>query len=125
LIHFLIDENLSPRLVNAANELGYVAFHVVHRGWAALTDAQLFRRMRDEDLTLVTNNWLDFEPMLRREELHAGAVVILPAVRRDRQVELFRAAVEAIGREELDMVNTAVTVDARGRVTRFQIPEPR
>ncbi|MDB4949464.1 MAG: toxin-antitoxin system, toxin component, family protein [Gemmatimonadetes bacterium] len=70
MIRFLIDENLSPALVATAHEFQHVAFHVAHRGWASLKDPQVLRRMRDEDLTLVTNNWQDFEPMLRREEVH-------------------------------------------------------
>ncbi|HET6765210.1 MAG TPA: DUF5615 family PIN-like protein [Longimicrobiaceae bacterium] len=123
MIRFLIDENLSPRLVEVAAGFGHAAFHVVHRGWAAMEDAQVFRRAREEDLTLVTNNWQDFEGMLRREEIHCGVVVILPAVRRDRQIELFRAALEAIRDHELDMLNTVVAVDESARVTRYLLPE--
>jgi hypothetical protein len=48
--------------------------------------------MMDEDLTLVTNNWIDFRPMLERLEVHPGVVVILPTVRRERQMELFPRA---------------------------------
>jgi hypothetical protein len=32
VIQFLIDENLSPRLVDVAQRFGFVAYHVVHRG---------------------------------------------------------------------------------------------
>jgi predicted nuclease of predicted toxin-antitoxin system len=123
MIRFLIDENLSPRLVEVAADFGHAAFHVVHRGWAGMEDPRVFQRARDEDLTLVTNNWQDFEGLLRREEIHCGVVVVLPAVRRERQVELFRAALEAIRDHEFDMVNTVLAVDGAARVTRYLLPE--
>lgn len=124
MIQFLIDENLSPRLVVTAQEFGFMAFHVAHRGWASLTDPQVLRRILDEDLTVVTNNWDDFRPMLKREELHPGIVVILPSVRRERQIELFSAALSVIRdrRPAIDMVNTVLEVDALGTVTMYPMP---
>jgi len=125
VIRFLIDENLSPRLTETAQAFGFVAFHVAHRGWAALKDPQVLRRILDEDLTIVTNNWDDFRPMLRRQEVHPGVVVILPAVRRDRQKELFGAALYAITDHDppLDMINTVLEVDADGTVIMYPLPD--
>lgn len=81
--------------------------------------------MLDEDLTLVTNNWVDFRPMLAREAVHPGAIVILPNVRRERQMELFTAALLAIREHDppLDMVNTVLEVDANGTVTMYTLPD--
>ncbi|HEV2149792.1 MAG TPA: DUF5615 family PIN-like protein [Longimicrobiaceae bacterium] len=125
MIQFLIDENLSPRLVETANALGYNAYHVVHRGWSSLKDPEVLRRVLAEDLTIVTNNWSDFRPMLQREEVHPGMVVILPNVRRERQVELFTAALLTIREHDppLDMVNTVLEVDAEGTVVMYRIPK--
>ena len=125
MITFLIDENLSPRLVDTAYAFGYAAFHLNHRGWSSLKDPAVLRHVLGEDLTLVTNNWDDFRPMLARAAVHAGIVVILPNVRRDRQIELFTAALSAIGDHEppLDMVNTVLEVDENGRVVRYSLPE--
>ncbi|HEY0036270.1 MAG TPA: DUF5615 family PIN-like protein [Longimicrobium sp.] len=125
MIQFLIDENLSPRLVGTAQEFGFVAFHVAHRGWASLKDPQVLRRVLDENLTTVTNNWDDFRPMLARTEVHPGIVVILPSVRRERQIELFAAAMMAITDHQppIDMVNTVLEVDASGTVTMYSLPE--
>jgi len=124
VITFLIDENLSPALVRIANDFGFAAFHLVHRGWSSLDDPQVLRRVLDEDLTLVTNNWDDFRPMLGREAIHPGIVVIVPNVRRERQCELFAAALGAIRDHDppLDMVNTVVAVEADGTVTRYAWP---
>lgn len=107
MIQFLIDECLTPRLVEAANEFGYVAHHVQYRDWKSRSDQALMEYIREEDLTIVTNNWKDFEPMLRREEIHPGAVV-LPNVARAAQVEAFEHALHAIQNVDppLDMINT-------------------
>ena len=123
MLTFLIDENLSPVLVEIAQAFGHVAFHINHRGWSSLKDPQLLRRLLDEDLTLVTNNWDDFRPMLARAAIHAGIVVILPNVLRRRQVELFTAALLAIQEHALDMVNTVLEVGVDGTVTRYRLPE--
>jgi predicted nuclease of predicted toxin-antitoxin system len=123
VITFLIDENLSPALIRVAIDCRFAAFHINHRGWSSLKDPQVFHRLLDEDLTLVTNNWDDFRPMLGRTEVHPGIVVILPNVRRERQVELFSAALEVIRDHTLDMVNTVLKVDADGTVTRYDWPE--
>jgi predicted nuclease of predicted toxin-antitoxin system len=125
VITFLIDENLSPCLTATAQAFGHPAFHINHRGWSSLSDPEVLRHMLDEDLTLVTNNWDDFRPMLIRAAVHAGVVVILPNVRRDRQIELFTAALSAIGDHDppLDMVNTVLEVHEDGRVVRYSLPE--
>ena len=123
MLTFLIDENLSPVLVETARAFGHVAFHTNHRGWSSSKDPQLLRRLLDEDLTLVTNNWDDFRPMLARAAIHAGIVVILPNVLRKRQVELFTAALLAIQEHALDMVNTVLEVDIDGTVTRYSMPD--
>jgi predicted nuclease of predicted toxin-antitoxin system len=125
VIQFLIDENLSPRLVETAHTFGYNAYHVAHRGWSSLKDPEVLRRVLAEDLTIVTNNWIDFRPMLEREEVHPGIVVILPNVRRERQVELFTAALLTIRDHDprIDMVNTVLEVGADGTVVMYRLPE--
>jgi predicted nuclease of predicted toxin-antitoxin system len=125
VITFLVDENLSPQLTRTAQAFGYPAFHINHRGWSSLPDPEVLRYVLEEDLTLVTNNWDDFRPMLARAAVHAGIVVILPNVRRERQVELFTAALLAIRDHDppLDMVNTVLEVDEDGRVVRYPMPD--
>lgn len=63
--------------------------------------------------------------MLRREVVHPGVLVILPAVRRDRQKVLFGAALYAITDHDppLDMVNTVLEVDANGTVVMYPLPD--
>jgi predicted nuclease of predicted toxin-antitoxin system len=66
VIQFLIDECLTLELARIAVSHGYNGFHVNHRGWNSKTDSFLLQRLLEEDLTLVTNNWKDFRPMLER-----------------------------------------------------------
>ena len=125
MITFLIDENLSPSLVRTAYGFGLGAFHINHRGWSSLQDPEVLRHVLDEDLTLVTNNWDDFRPMLARATVHPGAIVILPNVRRERQIELFSVALSVIRDHDppLDMVNTVLEVDADGTVVQYSLPD--
>ena len=123
MIQFLIDECLTPKLVEVANQFGYVAHHVQYREWKSRGDADLLKHIRAEDLTLVTNNWKDFEPMLRREEVHPGAVV-LPNVPRASQISAFERALRAIEAVEppLDMVNTVIEVGDTDEVRIYPLP---
>jgi hypothetical protein len=79
--------------------------------------------IREESLTLITNNWRDFEPMLRREEVHPGAIVI-PNVPRAGQIAAFERALRAIEATDppLDMVNTVVEVEESGEVRVYALP---
>lgn len=123
MIQFLIDECLSPKLVEVATRFGYVAHHVQYRQWKSRKDDALLAYIRAEDLTIVTNNWKDFEPMLRREEVHPGAVV-LPNVPRQAQIAGFELALRAITAVDppLDMVNTVIDVSESGEVRVYPLP---
>lgn len=123
MIQFLIDEDVTPRLRDVANERGYNAYHVQYLDWKGRTDAEILGRMLAEDLTLVTGNWKDFRPMLQRETVHPGAVSF-PDVPRAEQIRLFTAALDYIEAVEpaLDMVNCVLVLDERGNVQQFEIP---
>jgi hypothetical protein len=51
--------------------------------------------------------------------------VILPNVRRERQIELFSAALSVIRDPDppLDIVNTVLEVDETGTVVRYSLPD--
>ncbi|HEX2080000.1 MAG TPA: hypothetical protein VHG08_19940 [Longimicrobium sp.] len=61
--------------------------------------------------------------MLERQEVHPGIVVILPGVRRERQIELFTATLNAIREHDppLDMINTVLERDQEGTVVMFPL----
>lgn len=108
-LRFLIDENLSPALVEPARERGFEAMHVNHLGLRMETDWDLLNVIAEQDWVLVTNNAIEFRGRYREIELHPGVVFLLPAVRRAEQLRLFSAALVRIGMES-DMVNRALDV---------------
>ena len=118
---FLIDECLSPALVTAANDRGFEACLVAHRGWTGLKDGQLLKQIIDEELVLVTNNRDDFVALLSGVELHPGLVIILDNVRRDEQVALFASALNAIGAMD-SFINKAAEVGRDGSVEVCDLP---
>ncbi len=69
-------------------------------------------KIRDGDYTFVTNNRSDFTALYRRQELHAGLVILIPNVTPARQQEMFRAALIHIGNREL--TNSVVEVGIEG-----------
>lgn len=118
---FLIDECLSPKLVAVANERGFEAYHVAHRRWGGIKDPQLFLKLVDENLILVTNNRDDFLSLIRGVELHPGLVVIIENVRRAQQVVFFKAALDAM-KALGSMINKVIEVSAEGDVEVYEMP---
>jgi predicted nuclease of predicted toxin-antitoxin system len=118
---FLIDECLSPLLVDIANECGFEAYHVAHRGWSGLKDGQLLKHLVDEELILVTNNRDDFLALVGEVELHPGLVVILDNLRREQQIELFAAAIDVV-RHLPSMINKVAEVSSSGTVSIYDLP---
>jgi predicted nuclease of predicted toxin-antitoxin system len=70
-VRFLIDECLHISLTRTANDAGFEAYHVVHRGWAGVSDHRLLDYALREELTFVTNNGKDFNKLMT--EAGAGA----------------------------------------------------
>lgn len=117
-MRFLIDECLSVHLVTIAGQAGHEAQHVAHVGKAGWKDWNVVRYARNGDFILVTNNASDFRRLYATEPLHAGLVILIPAVARVLQQKLFHAALEelaTIGEPvnrvlELDLDGEDVTV---------------
>jgi predicted nuclease of predicted toxin-antitoxin system len=115
---FLIDENLSPALVEPARERGFEAMHVNHLGLRTETDWDLLKVIAEQDWVLVTNNAIEFRGRYGTVEVHPGVIFLLPAVRRLKQVQLFEAALN-FAQTLPDMINRAldVTFDPNGNAT--------
>jgi predicted nuclease of predicted toxin-antitoxin system len=122
---FLIDENLSPRLVAPAHQRGYVAMHVNHLGLQTEKDWDLLKVIENDDWVLVTNNAIEFRGRYRRIEIHPGVVFLIPSARGLDQVRLFEAALDHV-RQMPDLVNRAidVTFDQTGKIvaTAYDLP---
>jgi|SRR5208337_1126086 len=77
-MRFLIDENLSPTLVDLARERGYEAMAVRDLGLLNAKDWTLLARVQNEDWTLVANNIGEFRKRYaRKATLHAGVVFLV------------------------------------------------
>jgi predicted nuclease of predicted toxin-antitoxin system len=124
-LRFLIDENLSPKLVEPAHARGHEAMHVNHLGLRTETDWDLLKAIEDDSWILVTNNAFEFRGRYREIELHPGVVFLIPSVRRPEQLRLFEAALDDIQKYP-DMVNRAldVTFGSQGEtvVTAYYLP---
>jgi predicted nuclease of predicted toxin-antitoxin system len=121
-MRFLIDECLSPHLVSVAHNRGFEAYHVAHRGWSTLLDPHILKHLLDEELILVTNNRDDFLRLIVGVELHPGLVIILENVRRQEQIRLFDAVLEAISGMK-SLINKVIEIDAHGAINVFELPE--
>ena len=93
-MRFLIDECLSIDLVAVAGQAGHEARHIAHVGRAGWRDWNVAHYAREGDLTLVTNDAADFRRLYAAAPLHAGLVILIPAVDRLLQRKLFRAALD-------------------------------
>lgn len=117
-VKLLIDECLHTSLVKVATDRLYEAYHVVHLGMSGLKDHELMLRIRDEDFTLVTNNAIDFRRLFRKEQIHAGLVIIVPNVAPTIQRALLAAVLDYIGDREL--VNRAIEINLSGYTTEIE-----
>jgi len=122
---FLIDENLSPALVEPARRRGFEAMHVNYLGLRTETDWDLLTVIAEQDWVLVTNNAIEFRGRYRDIELHPGVIFLLPAVRRAEQLRLFEAALHHVSTDG-DMVNRALDVafdrNRAAIVTAYDLP---
>ncbi len=82
---FLIDENLSPKLVEVARDRGYEAMHVNHLGLRTEADWELLKVVAENDWVLVTNNLVEFRGRYRQIDLHPGIIFLVPILRRPQQ----------------------------------------
>jgi hypothetical protein len=115
----LIDECLSPRLVDDARAAGFTESTCVRdRGLSGARDWQLMTLVIAQDFTLVTNNSKDFRGvggyapggLHAKTDIHAGLICLNCAVPGgmdlDRQRDLFRIALKQLeGRD--DLINQA------------------
>ena len=123
-MRFLIDECLSVDLVAVAGESGHEAQHVARVGRAGWKDWNVIRYASEGDFILVTNNASDFRQLYTAQSLHAGLVILIPAVSRAMQQRLFKAAIDelaVIG----EPINRVLEVDLDGdevTLTLYDLP---
>lgn len=133
----LIDECLSPELVDLAIAAGHVESTCVRdRGLLKAKDPDLMGYVVSGDFTLVTHNARDFRGagaekpggLHANEPIHAGLVCLSSAFAMDldRQHDLFRIALEQLA-DISDLVNQALEVfeadDGSVEVVIYEMPK--
>ena len=124
------DEDLSPTLVQVANECGVEATCNRDRSVLGVSDRTLRELVYRDGFIFVTDNASDFRPMYAREQAHPGLLVMPASVGRARQQELARALIEwiaaaavAVGESPRDfMINKLVQIDSGGDCVASDLP---
>jgi predicted nuclease of predicted toxin-antitoxin system len=119
-VRFLIDECLTVDLVAVAGQAGHEAQHVAHIGKAGWKDWNVARYAADGDFVLVTNNASDFRRLYAAQPLHAGLIILIPAVDRSLQRQLFQAALDELAVLG-EPVNRVIEIDLDGDEAVFTI----
>ncbi len=138
MLRFLMDECLTPELVQMAVDAGHVESTCARdRGLAGIKDWQLIEFVVQHDFTLVTHNAVDFRGGGQgqlggehaRQPIHAGLVCLNSVYPLDlqRQRALFQLALDQLATMN-DLINQALEVfeDENGTVEMvvYDIPDP-
>jgi hypothetical protein len=101
VIRLLIDENLSPKLVDKLAQKGVFAQHAAHVGLAGRSDPE----------AVVTVNVRDFLVLAEHSDLHAGLIVLRESgLHREEQWARLEPVVERLVADGDDLVNRLVEV---------------
>lgn len=114
----LVDENLSPTLVQRLATKGIYAQHVVHiglgspgRGKPSASDSELFRKAFEEDQVVITQNTQDFVELTEDVDLHCGLIAIrVSGHDAAGQWALLEPVIDHIQRQKVDLTNKIVEI---------------
>ena len=121
----LIDENLSPSLVQRLASAGVAALHVAHCGLSGASDPVVWRYAFEHDQVVVTSNAGDFLQLARGVELHPGVIVLRAGhLGREEQWEWILPVVRKFSNARGTLVNRVVLVAGPGRFRLKTIPAP-
>ena len=118
---FLVDECLSPSLVNRLHRAGYQATHVTHLKKGGWSDQALMTVILDADWTFITGNAFDFRGpadtpgtsgAYSGAQIHAGLICLNRPHNDSRriQLELLEEALSELNDLEGDLVNRVLEV---------------
>lgn len=125
-MNLLIDENLSPELVQHLAAKGVAAVHVAHIGMPGASDPEVWRYAFEHDQLVVTINAADFLYLAETVELHPGLVVLrtVGGLTRAEQWAWVEPVIDRLLATGETLVNKAVVVTGKGRFTTVDIPKP-
>jgi predicted nuclease of predicted toxin-antitoxin system len=103
-IAFLIDENLTPGLVEMAHDRGFNAYHAAWVGLSGAKDFKVASYAVQNSLILVTNDLVDFRRIYKRKKYHPGVIflAVVDGDVMDRQVQrlMFEAGLDSAEADE-------------------------
>ena len=123
MLRLLIDEHLSPRLVQwAAERKAVYALAVAHAGLAGRSDPEVWRYAFVHDLVVVTSNAGDFLNLLD-VDLHPGLIILREGgLTREEQWARLEAAIDRIHGDGIDMINTVLEVSSPAAIIVRSLP---
>lgn len=125
-MNILVDENLSPRLVQLLAAKGVAAQHVAHVGLSGSSDPEVWRYAYEHDQVVVTINVSDFLVLAGSVELHPGLIVLRSrGLTREEQWEWVGPVIDAVTRLRQELVNKAVEVTGPGEFRIRDLPNPK
>ncbi|MGH6960189.1 MAG: DUF5615 family PIN-like protein [Dongiaceae bacterium] len=125
-MRLLLDENLSPRLVERLAQLGVYAGHVAHLGRAGRSDPALFRYAFEQDMAVVTINAADFLTLAADCEMHPGIIVLrVSGLTAHEQWEHLEPVIQLLATDPVTkagLVNEVIEVLGPGEFRRYRLP---
>ena len=125
-MNLLIDENLTPSMVQLLAARGVAAVHVAHIGMPGATDPELWRYAFEHDQIVVTINAADFLRLAESADLHPGLIVLRIAggLSREEQWAWVEPVVDWLLTTGEMLVNKAVVVTGKGKFHCVDLPHP-
>lgn len=122
-MNILLDENLSPRLVQLLAAKGVPAQHVAHVGLSGASDPEVWRYAYEHDQVVVTINASDFLVLAGSVDLHPGLIVLRSrGLTRQEQWGWLEPVVDEVVRLGEDLLNKAVEVTGPGKYQLRDLP---
>ncbi len=119
----LIDEQLSPALVERLAKRGIFAQHVTHVGLGGKSDPAVWRWAYEHDQIVVTANAGDFLNLASGVELHPGLIVLRESgLTRDEQWARLEPVIDALAKKGGALVNRVVEVWGAGKFASRDLP---
>jgi predicted nuclease of predicted toxin-antitoxin system len=124
-VKVLVDENLSPELVQRLAARGVAAVHVAHIGMPGASDPEVWRHAFEHDQIVVTINAADFLHLAAGVDLHPGLVVLRVAggLSRVEQWAWVEPVIVWLIASGETLVNKAVVVTGKGKFSCVDLPE--
>jgi predicted nuclease of predicted toxin-antitoxin system len=126
MIRLLLDENISPALVQLLAEIDVYSQSVPHVGLAGRADRVVRRYALDHDFAVVTTNARDFIELLDTP-VHPGLIVLRESgLSRQEQWERLISVVEHVKTSEDEdfLLNKLIEITGVRQFTIREIPEP-